>query len=190
MKRGVGYFLQGSVCSCEWVRFNCTGGRWAVKPEDRKAQWISTSAPPPTPKGGVDNHEWKSWPRFPCFSPHFVPLAPLFPVADPSCSDQHHNCMVVVPARLCVNAYCRSACCSSRSRPLRSCPSSLLKDHVRRWRAAVRPSVRRATARSLSAGGRVQVRPKTPRKLLSSVYEWGWMMTCARGQKSIVHLPL
>uniref|UniRef100_G3PUG2 PLAC domain-containing protein n=1 Tax=Gasterosteus aculeatus TaxID=69293 RepID=G3PUG2_GASAC len=58
--------------------------------------------------------------------PRRMQQAALWCRADPSCGDQHHNCMVVVPARLCVNAYYRSACCSSCSRALRSCPSSLL----------------------------------------------------------------
>uniref|UniRef100_A0A3B4VKI2 PLAC domain-containing protein n=1 Tax=Seriola dumerili TaxID=41447 RepID=A0A3B4VKI2_SERDU len=35
---------------------------------------------------------------------------------NPSCSDQYHNCMVVVQARLCIYPYYRSVCCTSCSR--------------------------------------------------------------------------
>ncbi|XP_037327216.2 thrombospondin type-1 domain-containing protein 4 [Pungitius pungitius] len=51
---------------------------------------------------------------------------------NPSCSDQYHNCPVVVQARLCVYTYYRSVCCSSCSRALKSYPSSLLKNHIGR----------------------------------------------------------
>ncbi|KAM8880535.1 thrombospondin type-1 domain-containing protein 4 [Spinachia spinachia] len=51
---------------------------------------------------------------------------------NPLCSDQYHNCMVVVQARLCVYTYYRSVCCSSCSRDMKSYPSSLLKNSMGR----------------------------------------------------------
>ncbi|XP_068447921.1 thrombospondin type-1 domain-containing protein 4 [Clinocottus analis] len=51
---------------------------------------------------------------------------------NPSCSDQYHNCMVVVQARLCVYTYYRSVCCASCSRAQKSYPASLQKNRIRR----------------------------------------------------------
>nr|XP_019955890.1 PREDICTED: thrombospondin type-1 domain-containing protein 4-like isoform X1 [Paralichthys olivaceus] len=50
----------------------------------------------------------------------------------PSCSDQYHNCMVVVQARLCVYNYYRGVCCASCSRAQKSYPNSFQKNHIRR----------------------------------------------------------
>lgn len=67
--------------------------------------------------------------------PFFSSLADLslFPFADPACSDQYHNCMVVVQARLCVYPYYRGVCCASCSRAQQSYPHSFQKHHIRRW---------------------------------------------------------
>ncbi|XP_035856211.1 thrombospondin type-1 domain-containing protein 4 isoform X1 [Sander lucioperca] len=46
---------------------------------------------------------------------------------NPSCSDQYHNCMVVVQARLCVYPYYRSVCCAACSRAHKTYPN-----HIRR----------------------------------------------------------
>ncbi|XP_029000777.1 thrombospondin type-1 domain-containing protein 4 [Betta splendens] len=46
---------------------------------------------------------------------------------DPSCSDQHHNCLVVIQARLCIYPYYRSICCSSCAKMPKSYPN-----HIRR----------------------------------------------------------
>ncbi|XP_059188310.1 thrombospondin type-1 domain-containing protein 4 [Centropristis striata] len=51
---------------------------------------------------------------------------------NPSCSDQYHNCMVVVQARLCVYPYYRSVCCASCSQVQKTYPDSLQKNHIRR----------------------------------------------------------
>ncbi|XP_034401269.1 thrombospondin type-1 domain-containing protein 4 [Cyclopterus lumpus] len=57
---------------------------------------------------------------------------PCITEMNPSCSDQYHNCMVVVQARLCVYTYYRSVCCASCSRVKNSYPASLHKNHIRR----------------------------------------------------------
>ncbi|XP_067353222.1 thrombospondin type-1 domain-containing protein 4 isoform X1 [Channa argus] len=46
---------------------------------------------------------------------------------DPSCSNQYHNCLVVVQARLCVYPYYRSVCCASCSEMQKTYPN-----HIRR----------------------------------------------------------
>ncbi|XP_029286067.1 thrombospondin type-1 domain-containing protein 4 [Cottoperca gobio] len=51
---------------------------------------------------------------------------------NPSCSDQYHNCVVVVQARLCVYPYYRSVCCTSCSRTQKTYPNSFQKNHIRR----------------------------------------------------------
>ncbi|KAL3067003.1 hypothetical protein OYC64_016868 [Pagothenia borchgrevinki] len=51
---------------------------------------------------------------------------------NPSCSDQYHNCVVVVQARLCVYPYYRSVCCASCSRSLKTYPNSFQRNHIRR----------------------------------------------------------
>ncbi|XP_050926235.1 thrombospondin type-1 domain-containing protein 4 [Lates calcarifer] len=51
---------------------------------------------------------------------------------NPSCSDQYHNCMVVVQARLCIYPYYRSVCCVSCSRSQRTYPNSFQKNHIHR----------------------------------------------------------
>ncbi|XP_035493182.2 thrombospondin type-1 domain-containing protein 4 [Scophthalmus maximus] len=52
---------------------------------------------------------------------------------NPSCSDQYHNCMVVVQARLCVYTYYRSVCCASCSRAQNTYPNnSFQKNNIRR----------------------------------------------------------
>ncbi|XP_053182470.1 thrombospondin type-1 domain-containing protein 4 [Scomber japonicus] len=51
---------------------------------------------------------------------------------NPSCSDQYHNCMVVVQARLCVYPYYRSVCCASCSQAQKTYPNSFQKNHIRR----------------------------------------------------------
>ncbi|XP_074538921.1 thrombospondin type-1 domain-containing protein 4 [Halichoeres trimaculatus] len=51
---------------------------------------------------------------------------------NPSCSDQYHNCVVVVQARLCVYPYYRSVCCASCSRSQKSYPKSLEKNYIHR----------------------------------------------------------
>ncbi|KAI3353238.1 hypothetical protein L3Q82_019779, partial [Scortum barcoo] len=49
-----------------------------------------------------------------------------------SCSDQYHNCMVVVQARLCIYPYYRSVCCASCSRAQKTYPNSFQKNRIRR----------------------------------------------------------
>ncbi|XP_070684469.1 thrombospondin type-1 domain-containing protein 4 [Pempheris klunzingeri] len=51
---------------------------------------------------------------------------------NPSCSNQYHNCMVVVQARLCIYPYYRSVCCASCSRAQKTYPNSFQRDHIRR----------------------------------------------------------
>ncbi|KAF3852129.1 hypothetical protein F7725_005484 [Dissostichus mawsoni] len=51
---------------------------------------------------------------------------------NPSCSDQYHNCVVVVQARLCVYPYYRSVCCASCSRSHKKYPNSFQRNHIRR----------------------------------------------------------
>ncbi|XP_049901463.1 thrombospondin type-1 domain-containing protein 4 isoform X2 [Epinephelus moara] len=51
---------------------------------------------------------------------------------NPSCSDQYHNCVVVVQARLCVYPYYRSVCCASCSRAQETYPNSFQKNYIRR----------------------------------------------------------
>ncbi|XP_053710847.1 thrombospondin type-1 domain-containing protein 4 [Synchiropus splendidus] len=50
----------------------------------------------------------------------------------PSCSDQNHNCVVVVQARLCVYNYYRSICCASCAKAQKAYPYSSQKNHIRR----------------------------------------------------------
>ncbi|XP_054635015.1 thrombospondin type-1 domain-containing protein 4 [Dunckerocampus dactyliophorus] len=50
----------------------------------------------------------------------------------PSCSDQYHNCMVVVQARLCIYSYYKSVCCTSCSRTQSTYPKSFQKNYIRR----------------------------------------------------------
>ncbi|KAG7238371.1 hypothetical protein INR49_030878 [Caranx melampygus] len=49
---------------------------------------------------------------------------------NPSCSDQYHNCLVVVQARLCIYPYYRSVCCASCSRAQKTYPNSFQKNHI------------------------------------------------------------
>ncbi|XP_023274230.1 thrombospondin type-1 domain-containing protein 4-like [Seriola lalandi dorsalis] len=51
---------------------------------------------------------------------------------NPSCSDQYHNCMVVVQARLCIYPYYRSVCCTSCSRAEKTYPNLFEKNHIHR----------------------------------------------------------
>ncbi|XP_071359284.1 thrombospondin type-1 domain-containing protein 4 [Trachinotus anak] len=51
---------------------------------------------------------------------------------NPSCSDQYHNCVVVVQARLCIYPYYRSVCCTSCSRAQKTYPNSFQKNHIHR----------------------------------------------------------
>ncbi|KAM7419184.1 hypothetical protein PAMA_016348 [Pampus argenteus] len=51
---------------------------------------------------------------------------------NPSCSDQYHNCMVVVQARLCIYPYYRSVCCASCSHAQKTYPNSFEKNYIRR----------------------------------------------------------
>ncbi|CAJ1052152.1 thrombospondin type-1 domain-containing protein 4-like [Xyrichtys novacula] len=51
---------------------------------------------------------------------------------NPSCSDQYHNCVVVVQARLCVYPYYRNVCCASCSRAQKSYPKSFQKNYIHR----------------------------------------------------------
>lgn len=81
----------------------------------------------------MNNIEWKNEI---CFFLLFfsVSLAcSFFFFIDPSCSDQYHNCMVVVQARLCVYPYYRSVCCASCSRAQKTYPNSFQKNHIHRW---------------------------------------------------------
>ncbi|XP_041789900.1 thrombospondin type-1 domain-containing protein 4 [Chelmon rostratus] len=57
---------------------------------------------------------------------------PCLAEINPSCSDQYHNCMVVVQARLCIYPYYRRVCCASCSRAHKTYPSSFQKNHIRR----------------------------------------------------------
>lgn len=62
-------------------------------------------------------------------------LFDLFPFsfADPVCSDQYHNCMVVVQARLCIYPYYKGVCCASCARAQKSYSNAFQKQHFRRW---------------------------------------------------------
>ncbi|CAG5939227.1 unnamed protein product [Menidia menidia] len=51
---------------------------------------------------------------------------------NPSCSDQYHNCMVVVQARLCIYPYYRGVCCASCTRAQKTNPSPFKTNHIRR----------------------------------------------------------
>ncbi|KAF6733859.1 Thrombospondin type-1 domain-containing protein 4 [Oryzias melastigma] len=51
---------------------------------------------------------------------------------DPLCSDQFHNCVLVVQARLCVYPYYRRVCCSSCSRTQRTYPMSMQRSRIHR----------------------------------------------------------
>ncbi|XP_040002820.1 thrombospondin type-1 domain-containing protein 4 [Xiphias gladius] len=51
---------------------------------------------------------------------------------NPSCSDQYHNCMVVVQARLCIYHYYKNVCCASCSRAQKTYPKAFQKNHIRR----------------------------------------------------------
>ncbi|XP_051801923.1 thrombospondin type-1 domain-containing protein 4 [Acanthochromis polyacanthus] len=57
---------------------------------------------------------------------------PCLAEIDPSCSDQYHNCVVVVQARLCIYPYYRSVCCASCSRAEKTHPNSFQKNYIRR----------------------------------------------------------
>uniref|UniRef100_A0A3Q1ANE5 PLAC domain-containing protein n=1 Tax=Amphiprion ocellaris TaxID=80972 RepID=A0A3Q1ANE5_AMPOC len=57
---------------------------------------------------------------------------PCLAEIDPSCSDQYHNCVVVVQARLCIYPYYRSVCCASCSRAQKTYPNSFQKNYIRR----------------------------------------------------------
>lgn len=46
------------------------------------------------------------------FSRLIPPSFPLFHT-DENCRDKHHNCVMVVQARLCVYSYYKNACCAS-----------------------------------------------------------------------------
>ncbi|XP_028284308.1 thrombospondin type-1 domain-containing protein 4 [Parambassis ranga] len=59
-------------------------------------------------------------------------MQPCLPETNPSCSDQYHNCMVVVQARLCIYPYYRSVCCTSCSRAQTTYPKSLQKNFIHR----------------------------------------------------------
>uniref|UniRef100_A0A3Q3JA82 PLAC domain-containing protein n=2 Tax=Monopterus albus TaxID=43700 RepID=A0A3Q3JA82_MONAL len=51
---------------------------------------------------------------------------------NPSCRDQHHNCMLVVQARLCIYTYYRSVCCAACSRMQKTYLNSFQKNQIRR----------------------------------------------------------
>ncbi|XP_020497539.1 thrombospondin type-1 domain-containing protein 4 isoform X1 [Labrus bergylta] len=51
---------------------------------------------------------------------------------DPSCSDQYHNCVVVVQARLCIYPYYRSVCCDSCSSAQKSYPKLFQENYIHR----------------------------------------------------------
>ncbi|KAM6940639.1 thrombospondin type-1 domain-containing protein 4 [Xenentodon cancila] len=51
---------------------------------------------------------------------------------NPPCSDQYHNCLVVVQARLCIYPYYRGICCASCSRAQNTSPNSYQRSHIRR----------------------------------------------------------
>ncbi|XP_070826956.1 thrombospondin type-1 domain-containing protein 4 [Chaetodon trifascialis] len=57
---------------------------------------------------------------------------PCLVETNPSCSDQYHNCMVVVQARLCIYPYYRHVCCTSCSRAHKTYPSSFQKNRIHR----------------------------------------------------------
>ncbi|XP_035515623.1 thrombospondin type-1 domain-containing protein 4 [Morone saxatilis] len=57
---------------------------------------------------------------------------PCLAEINPSCSDQYHNCMVVVQARLCIYPYYRSVCCASCSRAQNTYPNAFQKNQIRR----------------------------------------------------------
>ncbi|XP_041640022.1 thrombospondin type-1 domain-containing protein 4 [Cheilinus undulatus] len=48
---------------------------------------------------------------------------------NPSCSDQYHNCVVVVQARLCIYPYYKGVCCASCSTSQKSYPKSFQKNY-------------------------------------------------------------
>uniref|UniRef100_A0A3P9H6M9 ADAMTS-like 7 n=1 Tax=Oryzias latipes TaxID=8090 RepID=A0A3P9H6M9_ORYLA len=51
---------------------------------------------------------------------------------NPHCSDQFHNCVLVVQARLCVYPYYTRVCCTSCSRTQRTYPMSIQRKRIRR----------------------------------------------------------
>uniref|UniRef100_UPI0037E90FE8 thrombospondin type-1 domain-containing protein 4 n=1 Tax=Semicossyphus pulcher TaxID=241346 RepID=UPI0037E90FE8 len=57
---------------------------------------------------------------------------PCEPEINPSCSDQYHNCVVVVQARLCIYQYYRSVCCASCSQSQKTYPESFQKNFIHR----------------------------------------------------------
>ncbi|XP_061576844.1 thrombospondin type-1 domain-containing protein 4-like [Cololabis saira] len=57
---------------------------------------------------------------------------PCLTEINPSCSDQYHNCLVVVQARLCVYPYYRGVCCASCSRAQQTYPDSFQRNHIHR----------------------------------------------------------
>ncbi|XP_044045713.1 thrombospondin type-1 domain-containing protein 4 isoform X2 [Siniperca chuatsi] len=57
---------------------------------------------------------------------------PCLAEINPSCSDQYHNCMVVVQARLCIYPYYRSVCCTSCSHAQKTYPDAFQKNHIHR----------------------------------------------------------
>lgn len=57
---------------------------------------------------------------------------PCMAEINPSCSDQYHNCVVVVQARLCIYPYYRGVCCASCSRAQKTYPSSFQNNRIRR----------------------------------------------------------
>ncbi|XP_036070274.1 LOW QUALITY PROTEIN: thrombospondin type-1 domain-containing protein 4 [Oryzias melastigma] len=57
---------------------------------------------------------------------------PCLTETNPLCSDQFHNCVLVVQARLCVYPYYRRVCCSSCSRTQRTYPMSMQRSRIHR----------------------------------------------------------
>ncbi|KAM4583565.1 thrombospondin type-1 domain-containing protein 4 [Odontesthes bonariensis] len=57
---------------------------------------------------------------------------PCLAEINPSCTDQYHNCMVVVQARLCIYPYYKGVCCASCARAQKTYPSSFQRNHIRR----------------------------------------------------------
>ncbi|XP_075886666.1 thrombospondin type-1 domain-containing protein 4 [Nelusetta ayraudi] len=57
---------------------------------------------------------------------------PCLAEINPVCSDQYHNCMVVVQARLCIYPYYKGVCCASCARAQKSYSNSFQKQHFRR----------------------------------------------------------
>lgn len=80
----------------------------------------------------LNNIEWKIdiFFAFPIFS--FTSFF-LFSITDPACSDQYHNCMLVVQAQLCIYSYYKSVCCASCSRTQKTYHNSFQKNHIHRW---------------------------------------------------------